>query len=434
VAGVSASTKRIIALALALLLALAVILVAATSGLGRPSVPAGDVAIVDGVDNGTVSQEQYDRAFQQTLARAGLDKAPAVGSSEYQDVNAQTMQGLLLGVWSEGELQERGIQITDSDIQDELDQVKQSFNSEKQFERVVRQSKFCTKEEIQANTPAIECEDVVNQGRLLALQRRLAEIFTAQPDVTDQDVKDFYEANIQAFQQPETRNVRVILNGDEATVEKAKQELEGLAPGDSGFGEAWKKAAKKYSDDEASKQRGGLIEGLAQGQQDPQLEEQAFAAPEGELVGPFKTDQGYYLIEVVGITPASTQSLADADAAIRQQLQQSLAQAQQTEAQNDFLAKWVRRTECVPAVEMEFCAGYVAPEPEQVPGQETPTPAPVNPTSPIEPGTAARTFDGTTQTGLPQGPRQPPVDTSDQAIPQDALQLGGGSGSSQTSP
>ena len=49
---VSRSSKRNLAIVLALILVAAVALVAATSGLGQPGLPEGDVAFVDGVDDG----------------------------------------------------------------------------------------------------------------------------------------------------------------------------------------------------------------------------------------------------------------------------------------------------------------------------------------------------------------------------------------------
>ena len=417
-----------IALGLALALAIVVILVAATIGLGHPGVPAGSVAIVDGVDNGTVSDEDYQQALEQASARLGLDKPPEVGSQEFQQVNDEAMQGLLLAIWAEGEATDRGIEITDTDVQDELDQIQSSFKNEKEFARVVRQSKFCTQEEIDSGTPAAECADVLEQGHLLALQRKLSEAFTSEPEVTDDDVQRFYDANIDSFKTPATRSARVILNEDEAEVEQAQAELQDLSADDKGFADAWQKAAKKYSQDQASKDRGGLLEGLVQGQGDPQLDEQVFSAPEGELVGPFETDRGFYLIEVVDSAPASTQSLEEADPTIRQQLVAARQQAQQTEVQNDFVAKWMRRTICDPEVEMQFCSGYVAPEPESIPGQPAaPEPAPVNSTSPIEPGTATLSIDGSTQTGLPQGPRVPvsqDAATGGQGLPPGAVPVG----------
>lgn len=56
---------------------------------------------------------------------------------------------------------------------------------------------------------------------------------------------------------------------------------------------------------------------------------------------------------------------------------------------------------------MQFCSNFVPPEPAAVPGQpEPPRPAPVNSISPILPGAATISVDGSPQFGPPVRPRQ----------------------------
>jgi foldase protein PrsA len=419
--------KRLVALVFALVLVGAILLVAATSGLGRPGVPGDAVAVVDDVDDGEVSR---DRAMEQSAARLGLREVPPPTDPQYEQLNAETMQGLLLEVWAEGEAADRGIEVTDDDVQAELDEIQNSFRNEEEFARVVEQSKFCTEDEIANDVPPAECADVVEQGRLLALQRALSDAFASsgEPEISDADVEEFYDANIESFQTPATRSVRVILNEDSKQVEKAQAELEGLAPDDPDFEKAWKAAATKYSQDQASKDRGGLLEGLVEGQGDPELDTEVFAAPVGELSEPFETSRGTYMIQVVEETPDSTQPLEEAAPAIEQQLTSARQQAQQTAVQNEFLEKWTRLTNCIDEVMMEFCSGFVPPEPEQIPGQPAqPEPAAVNSSSPIAPGTSTISIDGNTTPGLPQGPKVPaPEAPPAGALPPGALPIGPG--------
>ncbi len=406
--GLSSPKKRLVAGFFALALVIAIGLVAATSGLGRPSVPSGAVAIVDGVDDGTVTDEQYQRALEQAAARLGLDEVPPEDDPQYAQLNDEAMQGLLLAIWAKGEASDRSLDVDDADIQGELDSIQEGFQNPREFERVVRQSKFCTQEEIDNDTPPVECADVVRQGELLALQRRLSEDFASEPEVTEKEIERFYDLNAESFQTPASRTARVILNEDQAEVERARAELEGLQPGDDGYGKAWAAAAKAYSQDQASKNRGGLLEGLVEGQGDPELEAAVFSAGQGELVGPFETGRGFYVVQVIEVTEASTQPLDEAREAIRQQLTAGKQQAAQTKVQNDFITKWTRRTKCIETVEMQFCSGFVPPEPEPIPGQpEQPQPPPVQSAAPIEPGTAQLPIDGSTQTGAPQGPQLP---------------------------
>ena len=420
-----ASRKRLTALVLGLALILALVLAAATSGLGKAGVPDGSVAIVEDVDDGSITDEDYQSASEQAAARLGLEQPPEPDAPEFEQVNQDAMQGLLLEIWAEGEAADRGIEVTDTDVQDELTQIQESFQNEKEFRRVVRQSQFCSEEEIEADVPPIECEDVVNQGRLLALQRQLQESFEAEGnvEVTDGDIEEFYEASPELFETPATRSARVILNEDQGQVEQAREQLDGLGPDDEGYAKAWNQAAKKFSQDQASKDRGGLLEGLVEGQGDPQLDEEVFAAAEGELIGPFETDRGFYLIQVVNAQEASKQELDDElEENIRQQLLAARQQRAAAEVQEAFVNKWTSLTICDDEVVMSLCSNFVPEVPPATPGQpDASAAAPVDRqqvilnggqplAGPIEPGTATYSADGAPQFGPTQRPQFPVPD------------------------
>ena len=67
-------------------------------------------------------------------------------------------------------------------------------------------------------------------------------------EITDDEVEAFYDANIAQFEQPETRDVRVILTKTEADADEALSDAR-----QEPTPESWKKVAKKYSIDEATK-------------------------------------------------------------------------------------------------------------------------------------------------------------------------------------
>ena len=400
----SRTRKRNLAIVLALVLAGAVALVAATSGLGQPGLPEGDVAFVDTVDDGDITQDDLDSALDQAAAQSGLPEVPAADNPQYDALAQQAMQSLILAKWVKGEAAERGLTVDQADIDAELKRIKeQSFSSEKEFQKFVEQSKFSP-------------EDVQEQVELTLLRDKLEQAVVTKPEVTDDEIQKFYDVNIDSFRQPASRDVRVILNSSQAKAEQAKQALEA---DDSDA--SWEKVAKQYSQDQASKDRGGLLEGLTEGQGDPQLEEQAFSASEGEIVGPFETDRGYYVVEVTAINPETTQPLSEASAAIEQQLVSTKQQQIASEFQTDFTDKWTPRTICAPDETIDLCSNYVPPEAEPVPGQ--PTPPAVISRSPIEPGTSTIAIDGSAQQGLPQGPQPPPTNAAAQA-PAGAVPLG----------
>ena len=100
--------------------------------------------------------------------------------------------------------------------------------------------------------------------------------------------------------------MRIVLTKDKAKAEQAKKALES--------GDSWKEVAKKYSIDTQSKSQGGKLPPVSKGQQEKALDDAIFSAKKGELVGPVKTQFGYYDFEVDKVTPASQQTLAAGDA------------------------------------------------------------------------------------------------------------------------
>jgi foldase protein PrsA len=394
------SDKRIVVAGFAALLIVLFAIVAIAQGIGHPSVPSGDVAVVEDVSNGHISQDEFDASLAQAAARQGLKQTPAPSDPQYSVLRDAAMSDVLLTRWVRGEAEDRGISVTDTQVQQQLDQtIKTQFHGQKNFDDFLKQAKFTPEQA----TARIELQLLSNE-----IQKQ---VLPDSPSISDTDVKNFYEANKSQFQQPESRDVRQIVNTDQAKVEQAKALLE---KDDSATG--WKKAATQFSTDKATQSSGGLRKAVTQGQTtDTSLDQQIFSAPQGQLVGPFRGQAGYYLIEVDKITPAQTVPLDQASDQIRQQLtagkQQQLGQAFQL----DFTDKWMSRTFCGDDYVMNRCANYEAPS-IRAPGS-----AVVTSIAPVAPGQAGL-FPGQTPQGLPQGPQQPPS----AAPPGGALPIGPG--------
>ena len=411
-------SKRTAAIAFAALLVGTIVLVAATAGLGKPSLPDDAVAFVEDAPDGEVTQEQFDAALDQAAARQQLDEVPPPGTPQYDLLKETAMADLLLSRWVNGEAEELGIEVTDREIDQELEQIiEQQFGGQKGFDRFLEQSRFTD-------------EDARDRVRLQLLSTRIQEevLGADLPDVPDEEVQAYYDENIEQFETPETRDVRTLLNPDEA---KAQQAFDDLSADDSPA--SWKQVTKELSTDEATSGLGGLRQGVVEGQGEPQLDEAIFSAAEGELVGPFETDAGFNIVQVEKITPASTQPLDDQT---RQQIEQTLATEQQQQAasdyQEDFLSKWTARTICADDYAIDRCSN-APPAPDACTGDDEgeddpvdpvtgePTegcPAPVPSTRPVSPSSAGQTA----ATGLPQGPQTaasaaPTLPTGTQTIP-----------------
>ena len=271
------------------------VLVGVAVGIGKPSVPDGAIAVVEEAPDGTITSEQFDRALVQAAARQGLKEVPPEDDPQF-DLLADAAEGdLILSRWVLGEAEERGIEVTEREIDDELETIKeQQFGSEKAFEKFLEDSGF-TLDEAKQRIQLQLVSDAIQQA-----------VLPEEPAVEDDEIEAFYDANISQFEQPETRDVRVVLAKDEADADKALADL-----GTDPDAQTWEQVAKDYSIDEATAATGGLREAVVAGQSEPALDEAIFAAAEGELEGPFEGDAGFYVIQVESITPATTRGLDD---------------------------------------------------------------------------------------------------------------------------
>lgn len=358
---------------------------AIAQGIGQPSVPSGDVAIVKGVpgDIGTISEAELKRGILQQASQGGLKKAPKPGGEKYEELKTAALGELLDTVWIQGEAEELNISVTDKQVETELEKIKeQNFNTEQAYQEFLKTSHFTQ-------------EDVNDRVKLQLLSTQIQEVIKAQaPPASNSEIADYYEAEKAAqFTTKSTRDVRIILNEDKAEVEKAKEALE---KDDSAA--SWKKVAAKYSSDPATQSKGGLQAGLSEELlQGGPLQAAIFNSAAGELVGPVEYQKNFILVQVVKVNPEKVQTLGDVRSQISSTLTQQVQQESFSEFVTEYQSKWQSRTFCASGFVTERCANYVgsghpfsAPpacyEADPKGGFPAECPAPVTQASPALPG------------------------------------------------
>jgi len=255
---------------------------------------------------------------------------------EYEGLRDQVMQFLILEKWVNGEASDQGVKVTAAEADKQFaDAKKQSFPKEKDFQTFLQQS-------------GMTLGDAKFQVRFNTIYTKLREKAVKNATkVTDTSVAAFYEKNKERFATPATRDLRVILTKTEAKANEAKKALES--------GQGWKAVAKKYSIDQASKNQGGSLLGIAKGTQQKSFDDAIFAARKGALTGPVKTQFGYYVFQVQKSVDAKQQSLKDATAAIKQQLDSQNKQKADDEFNVSLRKKWKERTNCADDYVMTQC-------------------------------------------------------------------------------
>ena len=271
---------------------------------------------------------------------------------QYDQLRDQVLQLLISFQWLEGEAKEQGIKISDGEVKKSFDQQKkQSFPKDADYQKFLKDSGQSEEDimlQVKADLLASKIRDKVVKGK---------------DKVSDAQIQDFYNKNKARFAQPEKRDLEVVLTKGKAKADAAMKELKS--------GKSFKEVAKKYSIDEASKAQGGKLPAQAKGTLEKQLDEAVFKASKGKLVGPIKTQFGYYLFEVTKVTDASQQTLEQAKETIRQTLQSQNQQKALETFSKDYSKRWKEKTDCR--------EGYVIQQCKQGP-KATPTPSAQPPT------------------------------------------------------
>jgi foldase protein PrsA len=320
---------------------------AIAQGIGQPSVPSGDVAIVQHVpdDVGTISEAEFKRGMLQQAAQAKLPKLPKPTEKKYEELKTATLGELLDKIWIQGEAEELGLSATPKQIDTELAQIKKTnFKTKAAYEEFLKTSRFTE-------------QDVLDRVELQVLSNEIQEMITkGAPVPSSSEIADYYEAAKDTqYTTGETRDVRVIINKDKSKVEQAKAALD---KDDSAA--SWKKVAAKYSSDPTTKSKGGLQSGLSEEllQSQPALKTAIFGNPSGEVVGPVEMTGNFFVVEVVKLNPTKVQTLDEVRAQIKSQLEQQKSQEFFDGFVADFQSKWQSRTFCADGYAIERCANY----------------------------------------------------------------------------
>jgi parvulin-like peptidyl-prolyl isomerase len=320
------------------------VIFAVAEGLGAPSVPSGDIALVSSAPAKFehISEADYKKSLEQQESQAGLKKAPKAGSKKAEELHKAAVGELLNSAWIFGEGEELGIKVIPKEVEAELAKVKkESFKTEKAFQEFLKESHF-TK------------EDVNERLELQILSTKIQEKITGEtPPPTAAELENYYEAEkAKQFTKPATRDVRVVVNENKKEVEAAQKALEA-----DNSEASWKKVTKKYSPTTAA--QGGLQKEISEEFLQEPLKKDIFKSETGELIGPVKQAKSWLLLEVVADHPEKVQTFPEVKATIEQTLAGELEQKYFSEwVAEDFQAKWTGRSHCASGFTIEQCANY----------------------------------------------------------------------------
>jgi PPIC-type PPIASE domain len=342
-------SKRNLAIIFGLVLVAMVVIVAAAVGLGHPSVPSDDVAVIDDssinvpglAENGHISKTNFNRFLLQTAKQNGLPSAPSPSNPQYKQLKDQAMQTALQIAWIVGEANRRGLTFTNTQIQQSYQQIKSQFKTQAEYVKARDQA-------------GLTEADVLERAKLQLIQNKIQSDITGGVKAPSQsDARNFYEANKSQYTQPAKRTIRIVQNDDAQKLNAAYQALRADPSAAN-----WQKVASQYSTDPTSKDKGGLRTDVIPGSFQQPLDDDIFKAPLHELQGPIHTSTSNYIFEVESATPAHVQGFDETQASLSggppqsigtQILAQLKSEAQQealSAFSNDFRDYWTNLTQC----------------------------------------------------------------------------------------
>ena len=296
----------------------------------------GEVVVPDPPDYAECVESKKGQPAVPGAPKPSDDELKTQCEQEYEALKEQVMQFLISAEWIQQEAEARDIEVSDEEVQKQFeDQKRQSFPNEKGYQEFLK-------------TSGQTEEDLLFRVKLDVLSNKVRDEIIAETDeISDEDIENYYEENEERFAQPERRDLNVVLTRTEAKANEARAALES--------GQSFSSVAKEFSIDEASKAQGGKLPAVAEGQQEKAFDDAIFAAEQGELTGPVKTQFGWYVFEVTKVTPASQQSLDEAKETIRSLLRSEREQSALDSFIEDFQEKYRDETHCADDYVVDDC-------------------------------------------------------------------------------
>jgi foldase protein PrsA len=263
---------------------------------------------------------------------------------QYKSIQQEVLGFLISAQWVIGEGAHLGVNVSDQEVKKQFATLKAAeFPKAENFEKFLASS-------------GETVSDVLLRIKLNLLSSKIQQkVIKSKKQVTHAEVVKYYNENPSRFGVPEKRSIRVILTKTEAQAKKAREEIEA--------GQSFATVAKRVSIEPVSRSAGGLIEGVTKGEEQKALDTAVFSVHKLNVVGgPISTPFGFYVYEVVKITPGKEQSLAQSESLIKQQLASTGQQAALTKFVKEFKQKWRAETDCRPGYVVADCKQYKAPK------------------------------------------------------------------------
>ena len=279
-------------------LLLALMAALATGSLATSGCSNKDVAAK--VNGETISTSALNVQLDQLKKQYPTMFTGADGEGRLLDFKQRLLDNLINQKLVEQAAKQKGINVSDSDIQKQIDQLKSA---------------------------GMTLDTLKDQIRQQLVTNKLMDTLAASQTVTDAEIQAYYDKNKSQFAQKAQKRASHILfkPTDKATADKV---LKMLKAGTITFADA----AKKYSVDNATASKGGDL-GWPTSAYVPEFQAALDKLSKGQMSGVVQSTYGWHIITVTDTRPAKQSTLAE----VKTQIQQLITQQRKADAYQKFL-------------------------------------------------------------------------------------------------
>ena len=247
------------------------------------------------VDGDKISKAELDQVFDKAVQMTGV-KAADLTSEQKLEGYRQLLDELITEKLVTKAA--AGITVPQSEIDAQIAKIKAQFPSEEDF----------SKQLAQVGQSPEQLSDTIK--KMLQQQHWLESQTAGKTEVTDEEAKQFYEANKAEFQQPDTvkaSHILFLVNKDDSQ-EIVNQKLEAAkaAQARAKGGEDFNRLAKELSEEPGAKESGGDLGFFPKDRMVPEFSEVAFSQKVDDISDPVRTQFGWHVIKVTDKKAAGT--------------------------------------------------------------------------------------------------------------------------------
>jgi peptidyl-prolyl cis-trans isomerase C len=271
-------------------------------------VPEQLPAILARVNGEAIERWELESAVRDVEARAG---APMPAEQRNEVLRGMLEQLVSMHLLAQ-EARTRNVTVADADVKGRIDQARQGFQSEDAFQKALA-----------ADGGSIDRlqRDIT---RRLQISKLLDQEITPKVSVQDNDIKAFYDQNLERFKESDSIRASHILiaippNANAADKQQARAKADVVLKKVQG-GADFAQLARAESQDRGSAENGGDLGFFGKGQMVPPFEAAAFNLKPGEVSPVVETQFGFHIIKHQEQRAARTTPLAEVNQQIAEYL------------------------------------------------------------------------------------------------------------------